>query len=192
MRKEIPLIFEISKPGRKAYSLPACDVPFAGEAALLPGFALRQEAAELPQVSELDVVRHYTLLSQCNHGVDAGFYPLGSCTMKYNPKLNEDMAALPGFSKIHPYQPPETVQGALRLIYELEQSLAEISGMARFSMMPAAGAHGEMLGLMIIKAYHQAQGDENRNKIIVPDAAHGTNPASLLMLGFKSIRIPSN
>ncbi|MCL1874394.1 MAG: aminomethyl-transferring glycine dehydrogenase subunit GcvPB [Clostridiales bacterium] len=192
MPKDIPLIFEISKPGRKAYSLPEPDVPFAGEAALLPESALRREAARLPEVSELDVVRHYTRLSQQNHGVESGFYPLGSCTMKYNPKLNEDMAAMPGFSKIHPYQPLQTVQGALRLIYELEQTLAEISGMARVSMMPAAGAHGEMLGLMIIKAYHQAKGDEKRDKIIVPDAAHGTNPASVMMAGFKTVQIPSN
>ena len=188
----VELLFESSRPGRVAYSLPACDVPFAGVDAALPGVALREEAPNLPELSELDVVRHYTRLSQLNHGVDAGFYPLGSCTMKYNPKLNEDMAALPGFTNLHPLVPDALAQGSLRLMYELEQALCEILGMDAVTMMPAAGAHGEMTGLMMIKAYHASRGDHKRKKIVVPDAAHGTNPASAVMAGFEILEIKSN
>ncbi|NLT47818.1 MAG: aminomethyl-transferring glycine dehydrogenase subunit GcvPB, partial [Clostridiales bacterium] len=145
----------------------------------------------LPEVSEVDVVRHYTLLSNKNYGVDTGFYPLGSCTMKYNPKINEDMAALGCFSNLHPYQPEDTVQGALAMMYDLDGMLSEISGMARVSLQPAAGAHGEMTGLMIIKAYHEKNGDSKRTKIIVPDSAHGTNPASAAVVGFDIIEVKS-
>ncbi|HYE82290.1 MAG TPA: aminomethyl-transferring glycine dehydrogenase subunit GcvPB [Clostridia bacterium] len=186
------LIFEISKEGRKAYSLPPCDVPEVSLESMLPGSLQRGSEAELPEVSEVDVVRHYTNLSNKNYGVDTGFYPLGSCTMKYNPKINEDVAALGGFSNIHPLQPAETVQGALRLMYELDNMLSEIAGMERVSLQPAAGAHGELTGLMIIKAYHESRGDIKRNKIIVPDSAHGTNPASAAVAGFEIVEIESD
>lgn len=186
------LIFEISKEGRKAYSLPTCDVDEEDLSSLIPDSFLRNDEIELPQVSEVDVVRHFTNLSNKNYGVDTGFYPLGSCTMKYNPKINEDMASLAGFNHIHPLQPEETVQGALELMYELDGALSEITGMARVSLQPAAGAHGELTGLMIIKAYHQSRGDKKRNKIIVPDSAHGTNPASAAVAGFEIIEIESD
>jgi len=138
------LIFELGAPGRRAATMPAMDVPAESLESVIPAGMLRQEPAPLPEVSEIEIVRHYTHLSQRNFGVDTGFYPLGSCTMKYNPKLNEDMAALPGFARIHPLQPDSTVQGALQLVYELEQYLAEIAGMARVTLQPSAGAHGEL------------------------------------------------
>jgi len=190
--KEKALIFELSRPGRKAYSLPDCDVPEKDIAAMIPAGFLRDEAPNLPEVSELDAVRHFTQLSQKNHGVDSGFYPLGSCTMKYNPKVNETVARLDGFQQVHPLQDEGSVQGALELIYRMDQMLAEITGMARVTMQPAAGAHGEMAGQMIIKAYHQQRGDHQRNKMIVPDAAHGTNPASAVMAGFEIVQVASN
>lgn len=186
------LIFEVSKEGRKAYSLPPCDVAESELSNIIPGSFLRDQEIELPEVSEVDVVRHYTNLSNKNYGVDTGFYPLGSCTMKYNPKINEDMASLGGFSHIHPLQPEETVQGALELMYELDKALSEITGMERVTLQPAAGAHGELTGLMIMKAYHQKRGDHKRNKIIVPDSAHGTNPASAAVAGFEIIEIESD
>lgn len=189
MSKEKELIFEMSQPGRVAYSLPTCDVP---ETDVLPAELMREEPAELPEVSELDLMRHYTELSRRNHGVDNGFYPLGSCTMKYNPKINEDVARFTGFAHIHPYQPEETVQGALQLLYELQQDLAEITGMDQVTLQPAAGAQGEWTGLMMIRAYHQSRGESGRDKVIVPDSAHGTNPASASVAGFKTITIPSN
>ena len=192
MKKAEPLIFEISSVGRAAFSLPACDVPEKTLAEYIPARFLRAQAAELPEVSELDAVRHYTRLSQLNHGVESGFYPLGSCTMKYSPKLNEDMAALPGFCRLHPWQPEESAQGALRLMYELERMLSEITGMEEFSLIPAAGAHGEMAGLMMIKAYHESRGDFKRKKIIVPDSAHGTNPASAMMVDLEVVEISSD
>lgn len=186
------LIFEISREGRIAYSLPACDVPEIELNTVIPGSMLKEKELELPEVSELDVVRHYTLLSNKNFGVDTGFYPLGSCTMKYNPKINEDMASLSKFTGLHPYQPVETSQGALELMHELGEMLSEIAGMEAFSLQPAAGAHGELAGLMIMKAYHQSRGDHKRNKIIVPDSAHGTNPASAAVAGFEIIEIKSD
>lgn len=186
------LIFELSKKGRKAYSLPPCDVPEVSLDDMIPASFMRDNEPELPEVSEVDVVRHFTNLSNKNYGVDTGFYPLGSCTMKYNPKINEDMAALGGFSNIHPLQPEATVQGALELMYELDGMLSEISGMDRVSLQPAAGAHGELTGLMIIKAYHESKGDKNRKKIIVPDSAHGTNPASAAVAGFEIVEIESD
>jgi glycine dehydrogenase subunit 2 len=183
------LVFERGQSGRKAYSLPDLDVP---QASLdeLSGFE-REAPPRLPELSELDVVRHYTALSTRNHGVDSSFYPLGSCTMKYNPKRNEKMARLAGFANIHPYQPESTVQGALELMYQLQLDLAEITGMDAVSLQPAAGAQGEWTGLMMISAYHRDRG-ETRDKVIVPDSAHGTNPASVTMAGLKAITIPSN
>ncbi|QUH31289.1 aminomethyl-transferring glycine dehydrogenase subunit GcvPB [Vallitalea guaymasensis] len=186
------LIFEVSKDGRKSYCLPECDVPDTNIEELIPAEFLRKEDAQLPQVSEVDVIRHFTLLSNKNFGVDTGFYPLGSCTMKYNPKINEDMASLDGFTKLHPLQPESTVQGAMELMYNLQESLQEITGMSKVSLQPAAGAQGELTGLMIVKAYHDYNGNHNKKKIIIPDSAHGTNPASTSMAGFTSVEIKSN
>jgi glycine dehydrogenase subunit 2 len=190
-RNEQPLVFELSQPGRIAYSLPACDVPEKELDAFIPPSLARKQPAELPELSEVDVIRHYTALSRRNFGVDNGFYPLGSCTMKYNPKVNEDAAKLPGLQKIHPYQPEESVQGALQLMYELQRDLAAITGMDRITLQPAAGAHGEWTGLMMIRAYHEARG-ERRSKVIVPDSAHGTNPASATIAGFAIVTVPSD
>ncbi|TES49037.1 glycine dehydrogenase subunit 2 [Halalkalibacterium halodurans] len=189
MNKDQALIFELSKPGRVGHSLPELDVQEQPVETLIPAEFLREEAPELPEVSELQLMRHYTALSKRNHGVDSGFYPLGSCTMKYNPKINEDVARYPGFANIHPYQPEAQVQGALRLMYELQTALAEITGMDEVTLQPAAGAQGEWTGLMLIRAYHEANGDTNRTKVIVPDSAHGTNPASATVAGFESVTV---
>lgn len=186
------LIFERSMPGHKAYFMPASTTPKKDINELLPAHMIRKEDPRLPQVSEIDVARHFTRLSNLNFGVDTGFYPLGSCTMKYNPKINEAMARLPGFIGLHPYQDECTVQGALRLMYELDVSLAEILGMDKMTLQPAAGAHGELTGIKIIKAYHEKRGDFKRTKVIVPDAAHGTNPATAVMAGLDVIEIKSN
>ncbi len=187
-----PLIFELSKPGRISYSLPSLDVTETVLNELLPNDLIRDEAPELPEVSELQLIRHYTALSNRNHGVDSGFYPLGSCTMKYNPKINEDIARLKGFTHIHPYQSEDTVQGALELLYDLQTSLEEITGMDEVTLQPAAGAHGEWTGLMLIRAFHEANGDFHRTKVICPDSAHGTNPASATVAGFDTITVRSN
>lgn len=192
MQKNQTLIFEISREGRKAYSLPDCDVPSNPVQELIGDEFLRDAAPELPEVSELDAVRHFTQLSQRNHGVDSGFYPLGSCTMKYNPKVNEAVARFDGFANIHPYQPEETVQGAMEVMYELGDMLSEITGMDQFTLQPAAGAHGELTGLMIMKAYHRNRDDKKRNTIVVPDSAHGTNPASAAVAGFNVVEVKSN
>lgn len=189
---EKKLIFELSKPGRVACSLPEPDVPAIEPEEVLPREMLRDASPELPEVSEPDLIRHYIELSRRNYGVDNGFYPLGSCTMKYNPKVHEDVVRYAGFARIHPYQPEETVQGALQLMYELQQYLAEITGMDRVTLQPAAGAHGEWTGLMMIRAYHESRGDTGRNKVIVPDSAHGTNPASATVAGFKTVTVPSD
>lgn len=186
------LIFEISSEGKKGYSLPQLDVEERKIQELIPSKLLRDRDANLPEVSEPEVVRHYTSLSRLNHGVDVGFYPLGSCTMKYNPKINEDVSRLEGFSKVHPYQPEETIQGSLKLLYELNKMLCEITGMDWVTLQPAAGSHGELTGMMIIKAYHKNRGDEGRDKILIPDSAHGTNPSSAAMAGFQVVEIPSN
>lgn len=186
------LLFDIGKRGRKAYSLPSCDVPQNSIESMIPNEFLRASDAELPEISEGDLVRHFTLLSKRNHGVDSGFYPLGSCTMKYNPKINEDVAAIEGFSGVHPYQDSDTVQGSMQILYEMDKLLSEITGMERFSLQPAAGAHGELTGLMIISAYHQSRGDKERTKIIIPDSAHGTNPASAVLAGFETVEVKSN
>jgi glycine dehydrogenase subunit 2 len=159
---------------------------------MIPADLAKQEGPDLPEVSEVDVVRHFTRLSRRNFGVDIGFYPLGSCTMKYNPKVNEDIASLPGFTSIHPLQPADDAQGVLRLMYELERYLCEIGGMDAATLQPAAGAHGEMTGLMLIRAYHSANGDTKRRKILVPDSSHGTNPASAALTGFQVVEVKSN
>src|SRR5262245_45305364 len=172
--------------------MPSMDVPVESLESMIPGHLLREQPAPLPEVSEIEVVRHYTHLSQRNFGVDTGFYPLGSCTMKYNPKLNEDMAVLPGFARIHPLQPDSTVQGAIQLFYELEQYLAEIAGMARVTLQPSAGAHGELTGLMLIKAYHEHNGQGHRNLVLIPDNAHGTNPASATLADYKSVEVKTD
>ncbi len=186
------LIFEKGATGRRAATLPAMDVPTESLDEMIPSSLLRETPAPLPEVSEIEVVRHYTHLSQRNFSVDTGFYPLGSCTMKYNPKLNEDMAALPGFAHIHPLQPESTVQGAIQLMYELEQYLAEISGMTRVTLQPSAGAHGELTGLMLIKAHHQSKGEGHRNLVLIPDNAHGTNPASATLADYKAVEVKSD
>jgi len=186
------LIFEISKPGRIGYSLPVMDVPETDLNELIPAGYLREEDADLPEVAELDIMRHYTALSNRNHGVDSGFYPLGSCTMKYNPKINENVARFPGFAHVHPLQDESSVQGAMELLYDLQEHLKEITGMDQVTLQPAAGAHGEWTGLMMIRAYHEANGDLKRTKVIVPDSAHGTNPASASVAGFETITVKSN
>ena len=184
------LIFELSKEGRCGYSLPeneCADYKMAD----LPANLMRAEAPALPEVDELTVVRHYTNMSNNNFGVDTGFYPLGSCTMKYNPKINEDMAAHPAFTGLHPLQPAGTVDGALEVYYNLQMSLAELAGMSEFTLNPFAGAHGELTGLMIIRSYHMDRGDVKRTKIIVPDSAHGTNPASAAVCGLDVVVVKS-
>jgi glycine dehydrogenase subunit 2 len=182
-----PLIYEISSPGRVGVNLPECDVPVTP----LPKEYLREDLP-LPEVSEVDLVRHYVRLSQLNYAVDTGFYPLGSCTMKYNPKVNEEVAKLPGFVHTHPYQPPDTVQGNLFLMYQLQEFLKEISGFASVSLQPAAGAHGELTGVLMIRAYHESRGDHKRTRMLIPDSAHGTNPASTTMAGYETVKIPSD
>ena len=192
MHQQVPLIFERSTPGRRGYRLPDLDVPDVPIEDLIPQEHLRVEAPGLPEVSELEVVRHYTQLSRLNHGIEVGFYPLGSCTMKYNPRVHEDLVSLPGFSAIHPYQPEETVQGALELMYNLGEYLAVISGLSKTTLQPAAGAHGELAGLMVIKNYHIKRGEGHRTEMIIPDSAHGTNPASCAMVGYKVVEVPSD
>jgi len=187
-----PLIFELSSPGRTAYSLPELDVPRKELTSMLPPGSLRKEPADLPEVSEVDVVRHFVRLSRLNHGVDIDFYPLGSCTMKYNPKINEETASLPGFANVHPYVPEAGAQGLLRMIFELERYLCEIAGMDKFTLQPAAGAHGEFTGLAIIRAYQASIGQGHRNKVIIPDSAHGTNPATAVMNGCVTVEVKSD
>ncbi|HPT47872.1 MAG TPA: aminomethyl-transferring glycine dehydrogenase subunit GcvPB, partial [Candidatus Rifleibacterium sp.] len=185
-----PLIFDLHKDGRRGYTLPVLDVPAVDAADHIPARFLRREMP-LPSLSELEVVRHFTRLSRLNHSVDIGFYPLGSCTMKYNPKVNENMARLPGFANLHPQQPEETVQGALAMLKSLEDSLAEVTGMDAMTLQPAAGAQGEMTGLLIVKAYHKKKGNL-KTKIMIPDSGHGTNPASCSMVGYEVINVKSN
>jgi len=187
-----PLIFENSTPGRIGYSLPEMDIDTVELSEILPDEYIRENTPDLPEVSELDIMRHYTALSKRNHGLDSGFYPLGSCTMKYNPKINENVARFSGFAHIHPLQEASSVQGALELMYDLQQHLKEITGMDEVTLQPAAGAHGEWTGLMLIRAYHESNGDSNRTKVIVPDSAHGTNPASATVAGFETVTVKSN
>ena len=181
------LIFELSRPSRTGFSLPEnhWDTDCNG----LPENLRRDEEAALPEVSELDVVRHYTNLSNMNFGVDTGFYPLGSCTMKYNPKINEEVASTPGFADVHPLQPDSTIQGALEIYDRLDKALAEITGMAHFTFNPYAGAHGELTGLMVMRRYHELRDDTRRTKVIVPDSAHGTNPASAAVCGLDVVEV---
>jgi glycine dehydrogenase subunit 2 len=178
---------DLSRPGRRASTFAALDVP---ERSVPEAFG-RGRPPDLPEIAEIDLVRHYTRLSQMNYGVDTGFYPLGSCTMKYNPKVAEEVAALPGFRRLHPMQPDVTVQGALELLWRLERMLCEITGMARATLQPPAGACGEMTGILIMRAYHRERG-EARTKVIIPDSAHGTNPASVHLGGFKAVPVPSD
>ena len=181
------LIFERGEKGRGLSLLPECDVP-----EVLPDDDhLRQKPLHLPEVSENDICRHYTKLDKKSYGVNDGFYPLGSCTMKYNPKVNEDMAALPGFREIHPLAPLSSIQGCMEILNTAENYLCEITGMDRMTFQPAAGAHGEFTGLLMIKAYHESRGDTERKKIIVPDSAHGTNPASVSMVGYTMVSVKS-
>jgi glycine dehydrogenase subunit 2 len=185
------LIFELSSPGRTGYSLPEPDVDVEAARARIPAGYLRREPAALPEVSEFDVVRHYSRLSQMNYGLDTHFYPLGSCTMKYNPKLNEDTARIPGFARLHPLTPEALSQGALQLVHELSAMLAEIAGMDAVSLQPAAGAQGELAGVLMIRAYHESR-REKRTKVLVPDSAHGTNPASTALAGYQVIEVKSD
>jgi len=183
---------DLSKPGRTAYSLPPLDVPEEKIDSLIPKQFLSTEPPVLPELSEVDVVRHFTNLSRKNFGVDSGFYPLGSCTMKYNPKINEDIAALPGFANIHPLQDDTTTQGMLELLYNFENYMCAIFGYDAATLQPAAGAHGELTSLFIIKAYLRDKGQGTRDKVIVPDSSHGTNPASVNMVGWHTITVRSN
>ena len=181
-------IFEKSRPGRGGGKVPH---PPKDALDRLPAAARRANPPGLPELNELEVVRHYTNLSQLNFAIDTGFYPLGSCTMKYNPKVNEWAARLPGFADLHPLAPDATAQGTLQVLWELEEILAEISGMQAVSLQPAAGAQGELTGMLMVRAYHRSRGDADRLEVLVPDSAHGTNPATASMAGFKTITIPS-
>jgi len=188
---EEPLIFEKGAKGRMGYSLPRLDVDEADPEKIWPSKLIRKDWQGFPEMSEVEVVRHFTHLAQWNYGVDSGFYPLGSCTMKYNPKVNEDLARLPGFSGLHPYQPEEIAQGALRLMYDLQNFLCRISGMDQVTLQPSAGAQGELTGMLMVRAYLNAQGNP-RKKVLVPDTAHGTNPASSSLCGYQVIQVKSN
>jgi glycine dehydrogenase subunit 2 len=183
-----PLLSELSRPGAPGHQLPALDVPEVDD---LGGQVLRAEL-RLPEVGELDVIRHFTHLAQRNFSIDSVFYPLGSCTMKYNPRVNEDVARLPGIAHVHPLQPDETVQGALRIMFELQQILAEITGFKTATLQPAAGAQGELAGMLMMRAFHLDRGQTQRRKVLVPDSAHGTNPATAAMCGFHTVSIPSD
>ncbi|HUJ73914.1 MAG TPA: aminomethyl-transferring glycine dehydrogenase subunit GcvPB, partial [bacterium] len=174
------LIFEVSRPGRDGVMPPRCDVPETP----IPA-SLRRASLPLPEVAEVDVVRHYVRLSHLNYSVDTGLYPLGSCTMKYNPKVNEVAARMPGFASLHPLQDPSTVQGAISLVHELQGMIAEIGGFSGVTLQPAAGAQGELTGILIMRAWHARGGHKGRNRILVPDSAHGTNPASTTMAGLE-------
>jgi glycine dehydrogenase subunit 2 len=178
---------DASRPGRRGWSLPKLDVPEAA----LPQDALRTEPPALPEIAERDLVRHFTRLSQLNYGVDTGFYPLGSCSMKYNPKLAETAAAMPGFARLHPHQAEQTIQGALELLWRLERALCELTGMARVTFQPPAGASGELTGLLIMRGYHTKNGNP-RKRIVIPDSAHGTNPASVTQAGYDVVQVPSD
>jgi glycine dehydrogenase subunit 2 len=191
MRVDRRLLIEQGGPGHRGPALPRCDVPARPLAELLPGARLR-ESLELPQVNEPEVVRHFIELSTMNHHIDRGFYPLGSCTMKHNPKINDEISALPGFARAHPLAGDEANQGALRVLWELQKALAKITGFAAVSTQPVAGAHGETTGLMLIRAWHRSRGEgEKRRRVIVPDSAHGTNPASVNLVGYEIVTVPS-
>jgi glycine dehydrogenase subunit 2 len=184
------LLFEISRPGRRCHRLPACDVPTDGN--LLPASALADSPPPLPEVGEIDLIRHFTNLSARNMSIDTNFYPLGSCTMKYNPKRHERLAALPGMAQLHPLQDEETIQGMLALLFEVQNYLAEISGLDAVSLQPAAGAQGELTALLVAAAYFRDRGEADRKRVLIPDSAHGTNPASAALAGFQAVTIKSN
>ena len=187
MRSVKPLVFELSHRGRRCTRFSAS----GGAGSAIGNEFLRVSAPALPEVAEVDLIRHYTGLSHRAHGVDSGFYPLGSCTMKYNPKINEDVSRLSGFTDIHPLQPESTAQGCLEVLYTMQGWLAEITGMDAISLQPAAGAHGEWTGMAMVKAWHKSRGDAKRTRVLVPDSAHGTNPASAAVAGFEVVTIPS-
>jgi glycine dehydrogenase subunit 2 len=182
-----PTIYELSSPGRIGVRFPAVDVPLSP----LPGGLLRDNLA-FPEIAEVDVVRHFTRLSRLNYCIDQGIYPLGSCTMKYNPRINEVTARIPGFASVHPLQPVETIRGSLQLIYQLQEWLKEIAGFAGVSLQPAAGAHGELTGILIMRAYHLDRGDIKRTRVLIPDSAHGTNPATSAMSGYQVVNVPTD
>ena len=184
-------IFEISVSGRKGVTLPPRD-PDIPLNEIIPSEFLREKPARIPELSEIDVMRHFIPLSQKNHCIEKGLYPLGSCTMKYNPKLNESLVRNPSFQNLHPLQPESTLKGTLMILYELQKALAEISGFNKVSLQPAAGAQGEFTGIRVIFAYHRAKGNTHKNKIIIPDSAHGTNPASCALVGYEVVELKSD
>jgi glycine dehydrogenase subunit 2 len=186
------LLFELSHPGRRTHRLPACDVPETKLGDLLPPSALAEVPPALPEVGEIDLIRHFVNLSAKNMSIDTNFYPLGSCTMKYNPKRHERLAALPGVADLHPLQSDDSCQGMLQLLWELQNILAEIAGLDAVSLQPAAGAHGELTALLIAHAYFRDKGEEKRNRVLIPDSAHGTNPASAAIAGFEAVKVTSN
>jgi glycine cleavage system P protein (glycine dehydrogenase) subunit 2 len=190
-REPAVTIFEKTSPGRRAAVLPPLDVPERPLRDLVPAHLLRAEPPWLPEISEPEIIRHYNKLSRRNFDLDTGFYPLGSCTMKHNPRLNERVAALPGHARLHPFQVPERAQGALELMWRLQQSLAEICGLSHVSLQPSAGAHGELAGLLLTRAYHEDRG-EHRHKVLTPDTAHGTNPATVTMAGYEVVKVSSD
>jgi len=190
-REAAVTIFERGAPGRRAFQCPDLDVPAVDPAALLPAHLLRAHEPRLPEVSEPELVRHYVRLSKRNFDLDSGFYPLGSCTMKHNPRLHERVAALPGHARLHPLQDPERAQGALELMWNLQQALAEIAGLPHVSLQPSAGSHGELAGLLLTRAYHEDRG-QTRHKVLTPDTAHGTNPATVTMAGFQVVALATN
>lgn len=186
-----PILFEISKKGRKGYTIDELDVPESSVSDLLPSEYLRKEPANLPEVSENEVVRHFVRLSQMNYHIDKGFYPLGSCTMKYNPKINEETASLPGLANVHPHQPEGTIQGCLQVLWEIEHILCDITGMKAVTTQPAAGSHGELAGIMFMRKYHE-RNNSDRKVILIPDSAHGTNPSSVTIGGYSTEELKSN
>jgi glycine cleavage system P protein (glycine dehydrogenase) subunit 2 len=191
-REQAKTIFEKGAPGRRAFTCPELDVPEADGAKLLPDDLRRSEPARLPEVSEPELVRHYVRLSKRNFDLDSGFYPLGSCTMKHNPRLHERVAALPGHARLHPRQSPKRAQGALELMWRLERALSEVAGLPHVSLQPSAGSHGELAGVLLTRAYHADRGDHGRTKVLTPDTAHGTNPATVTMAGLEVVKVASN
>ncbi|MBI4000135.1 MAG: aminomethyl-transferring glycine dehydrogenase subunit GcvPB, partial [Candidatus Omnitrophica bacterium] len=189
---EAKLIFEKSKSGKEGLFLPERKFPGKDFTQLIPTFLQRKDSAELPEVTEPELVRHFVNLSKKNFSVDSHFYPLGSCTMKYNPKIHEDVASLEGFAWLNPIQPESQIQGTLQVFYELGRALCELTGMYEFTLQPAAGAHGELCGMMITRAYHESRGEGKRNLVLVPDSSHGTNPASAAQYGYQVVQVPSD
>ncbi|MGN6373093.1 MAG: aminomethyl-transferring glycine dehydrogenase subunit GcvPB [Solirubrobacteraceae bacterium] len=190
-REQALTIFERGAPGRRAFACPALDVPEVGPEQVLPEHLVRRDPPRLPEVSEPEIVRHYVRLSKRNFDLDSGFYPLGSCTMKHNPRLHERVAALPGHARLHPLQDPERAQGALELMWNLERALAEVSGLPHVCLAPSAGSHGELAGVLLTRAYHEARG-EQRRKVLTPDTSHGTNPATVTMAGLEVVKLATN